>query len=100
MPTRSVIGAHAQGFVEYDRLLLPILKAFAKYTQYMLPEVLCSRTVCHCYLQQPLVSCRDHHVVCMYYCSWLPIFWRVLLCYFGGGEDGGGKVLHKVHTFL
>lgn len=117
MPTRNAISAHAQGFMVYDKLLLPILKAFQQYTQYMLPEVLyvcmlcivaeqsvtvtnSSQVIPPASRQQSPVLCRDHHMVCMYYCTWLPIFWRVVLSYFGGREGGGGKVLHKVHTLL
>ena len=46
MRTRNAIGAPAQGFMVYDKLLLPILKAFAQYTQYMLPAVLYVCTLC------------------------------------------------------
>jgi len=46
MPTMNVIGAHAQGFIVYNKLLLPILKAFAQCTQYMLPEVLYIFSLC------------------------------------------------------
>jgi len=46
MPTRNAIGAQAQGFIIYDKLVLPILKAFAQYTQYMLPEVLYIFSLC------------------------------------------------------
>jgi hypothetical protein len=46
MPTRNAIGAHAQGFIIYDKLPLPILKACAQYTQYMVPEVLYIFSLC------------------------------------------------------
>jgi len=46
MRTRNALGAPAQGFMVYDKLLLPILKAFAQYTQYMLPAVLYVCTLC------------------------------------------------------
>ena len=46
MPTRNAVGAQAQGFTVYDNLLLPILQAFAQYTQYMLLEVLYIFSLC------------------------------------------------------
>ena len=46
MPTRNAIGAQAQDFIVYDKLLLPILQAFAQNTQYMLPEVLYIFSLC------------------------------------------------------
>lgn len=58
MPTRNAICAHAQGFMVYDKLLLPILKAFAHYTQYLLPEVLYVCSVCVVAEQSVAVSNR------------------------------------------
>jgi hypothetical protein len=46
MPPRNAICTHAQGFIVYDKLLLPILKAFAQYTQYLLPEMLYVCSLC------------------------------------------------------
>jgi len=45
MPTRNAIGAHAQGFMVYDKLLLPILKD-SHSTLNILPEMLYVCTLC------------------------------------------------------
>lgn len=87
-------------------MILSILMAFVQYTHYMLLEVLDVLSQCvvaeqsvtatnsspivptiassPCTVPAHLPPRRDHHMVCMYSCTWLPILWRAMLLHLGG----------------
>ena len=92
MRTRVAIGAPAQGFMVYDKLLLPILKAFAQYIQYMLPVVLYVCMLC-VVAEQSVTVTNSNQVIppvdSSLHCSAGIIMWSVCIivhCYQYSGE--------------